>query len=207
MPTPRFFYFDLGNVLLYFSHTRMCRQMAQVAGVDEEQVRHVLFDTGLEIAYERGDISTDEFYNRFCHAIDRRPPLADLAMAANGIFEVNFGMKPVLTALHAAGHRLGLLSNTSELHFGYFADGRYSQIPDIFEHLALSFQIGAVKPEARIFEAAAEMAAVLPSEIFFTDDVLANVEAACEAGFDAVQFVSTSQLVDDLRQRGVRFNY
>jgi putative hydrolase of the HAD superfamily len=204
---PRFLYFDLGNVLLYFSHARMCRQMAQVAAVDETLVRHVLFDTGLEIEYERGDVSTPEFYARFCHAIGRHPPMEDLAMAANDIFEVNVGMKGLLAALHGAGHRLGLLSNTSELHFGYFADGRYSQIPDIFEQLALSFRVGAVKPEARIYEAAAELAGVAPGEIFFTDDVLANVDGAREAGFDAVQYQSTSLLAEQLRQRGVRFNY
>lgn len=204
---PKFIYFDLGNVLLYFSHARMCRQMAQVAAVDEELVRHVLFDTGLEIAYERGDLTTEQFYERFCHAVDRRPPLADLALAANDIFEVNVGMKGVLAALQASGHRLGLLSNTSELHFNFFADGRYSQIPDAFEQLALSFRLGAIKPEARIFEAAAEMAGVSPGEIFFTDDVLANVEGARDAGFEAVQYVTTPQLVADLRSRGLRFNY
>lgn len=128
-------------------------------------------------------------------------------MAANDIFEVNVGMKGLLAALHGTGHRLGLLSNTSELHFGYFADGRYSQIPDIFEQLALSFRVGAVKPEARIYEAAAELAGVAPGEIFFTDDVLANVDGAREAGFDAVQYQSTSLLAEQLRQRGVRFNY
>jgi FMN phosphatase YigB (HAD superfamily) len=204
---PRFLYFDLGNVLLYFSHARMCRQMAEVAGVEEEQVRHVLFDSGLEIAYERGELSTEAFYERFCQAIGRRPDFARLALAANDIFEVNVGMKAVIGSLLAAGCRLGLLSNTSELHFNFYADGRYALIPDAFEQLALSFKLGAVKPEAAMYEAAAQLAGVPPAEIFFTDDVLANVDGAREAGFDAVQYTSTPQLVAELRARGLEFNY
>lgn len=30
---PRFFYFDLGNVLLYFDHSLAMRKMAKIAGV------------------------------------------------------------------------------------------------------------------------------------------------------------------------------
>lgn len=203
----QFLYFDLGGVLLNFSHARMCRQIAQVAGVETELVRHALFDTGLEIDYERGDIGTAEFYERICQQIERRPPLSQLAVAASDIFEVNVSTCGVLASLWGAGYRLGLLSNTNELHYNFFADGRYSLIPKPFETLALSFRIGAVKPEAKIYHAAAELAGVAPAEIFFVDDVLGNVEGARDAGFDAVQYVSTSQLVRDLRARGLRFNY
>lgn len=204
---PKFIYFDLGNVLLYFSHARMCRQMAQVAGVDEELVRHTLFDTGLEVAYERGDMTTHEFYERFCHAVDRRPPFDDLALAANDIFEVNPGMRPVLAALVGAGYRLGLLSNTNEMHYNFFADGRYAMIPDAFEQIVLSFRLRAMKPEPEIYATAAALAGVEPGEVFFTDDMLVNVEGACEAGFDAVQFTSVAQVAEDLRRRGIEFNY
>jgi putative hydrolase of the HAD superfamily len=208
MPTPpKFLYFDLGNVLLYFSHARMCQQMAEVAGVEPELVRHVLFDAGLEIAYERGEVSTDEFYERFCRAIGRRPDFAALALAANDIFEVNVGMKAIIAGLRGAGYRLGLLSNTNEMHFNYFADGRYAQIPEAFEQLALSFRIHAIKPEPAIYQAAAQLAGVAPGDIFFTDDVVGNVEGARDVGFDAVQYTSTAQLVIDLHLRGVEFNY
>jgi HAD superfamily hydrolase (TIGR01509 family) len=205
--TPKFIYFDLGNVLLFFSHAKMCRQMAEVSGADEELVRHVLFDRGLEFAYEKGDISTAEFYERFCEAIDRRPPLEALTLAANDIFEVNVEMRPVLGGLLAAGKRLGLLSNTNEMHYNFFADGRYALIPDAFETVALSFRIKAMKPDPEIYKAAAEMAGVAPGEVFFADDVQGNVEGARDAGFDAVVFTGARQLAEDLWARGVRFNY
>ena len=44
-------------------------------------------------------------------------------------------------------------------------------------------------------------------EIFFTDDLPGHVAGAQAVGFDAVQFTSASQLVADLRARGVRMDY
>jgi putative hydrolase of the HAD superfamily len=77
----------------------------------------------------------------------------------------------------------------------------------LFEVHALSYRIGAAKPEPAIFAAAAELAGVAPQEVFFTDDLPRHVAGARAAGFDAVQYTSTPQLVAELRARGARFNY
>ena len=71
----------------------------------------------------------------------------------------------------------------------------------------MSCQVRAAKPDAAIFQAAAELAGVPPEEIFFTDDLAEHVAGAREAGFDAVQYTSTPRLVAELRDRGLRFNY
>ena len=51
---PQFFYFDMGNVLLGFSHERMAEQMARVAKIDARRDWTILFEDGLHWAYERG---------------------------------------------------------------------------------------------------------------------------------------------------------
>jgi FMN phosphatase YigB (HAD superfamily) len=48
---------------------------------------------------------------------------------------------------------------------------------------------------------------VSAGDIFYCDDIAANVEAARRAGFDAVQYTETPELARELRRRGVRFNY
>ena len=55
-------------------------------------------------------------------------------------------------------------------------------------------------------EAAADLAGVAISDIFFVDDLEANVQGAREAGMDAVVFESVDKLAAQLRDRGVRFN-
>ena len=53
---PRMILFDLGNVLLTFDHRLSCRQMAEVAGVSEQQVWKIVFDEGLQRRFEGGEL-------------------------------------------------------------------------------------------------------------------------------------------------------
>lgn len=204
---PHFVYFDLGNVLLNFDHALACRQMAAVAGVSAEQIRQVVFDGGLNQRYERGEINDEQFYESFCQQTGTRPDPAELNRAGSDIFQLNVPIMPIVAALDGAGYRLGILSNTSPAHWAWCGTGRYGIISRPFQVHALSFEIGAVKPDPKIFAAAAKLAGVRPEEIFFTDDIAGHVAGARAAGFDAVQYTSAAALAAELRQRGVEFNY
>lgn len=206
---PKFFYFDLGMVLLKFDRQKAVRQMAEVAGLDDgRQVYDVLFgDDQLQLRYERGQISTQEHYETFSARTGTSPPKADLFHAASDIFSFNVPMLPVVSHLHAAGCRLGVLSNTCEIHWQHITSGRFAIFPGLFEQTILSYQVGATKPSPEIFQAALEQAGVQPHEIFFTDDVQEHVTAAREVGLDAVQFTGAGPLVEELHRRDVRFNY
>jgi FMN phosphatase YigB (HAD superfamily) len=206
MAEPRFLYFDLGNVLVNFSVQRMVRQMAEAAGIDLQTVEDVVFARGLQGEYERGCISSEEFYQLFCDHTGTRPDYEALLRAGNEIFDLNVSMLPVVGQLEQAGYRLGILSNTCEGHWRYVV-GRFPILTQSFSIHAVSFRIGAVKPEAAIFRAAAEMAGVEPREVFFVDDMPGHVAGAKSVGFDAVQYTSTAELVAELRGRGLRFNY
>ncbi len=165
-----------------------------------------VFDNRLLARYERGAISTEGFYEAFCRTTGTRPDRAALTRAASDIFHLRTSMIPVAAHLRQAGYRLGILSNTCDIHWKHCRK-RFRLLGDLFAVHALSFRIGATKPDAAIFRAAAKMAGVEPGEIFFTDDIPGHVAGARAAGFDAVQFTSTPELVADLRARGLRFNY
>jgi len=207
MNTPRFLYFDLGRVLVDFSHEQMFAQIAAVAGVEPDRVERALREGDLNVRYECGEISTEQFYDEFCRAISKRPPMADLVAAASAIFSLKPSMVPVIAGLGAAGWPLGILSNTCEAHWKYCIE-RFRLLTDgLFRVHALSYEIGAMKPDAAIFRTAAELVGVKPEEIFYTDDLPGHVEGARAAGFDAVVYTSTPELVAELQKRGVRFNY
>ncbi len=203
----KFIYFDLGNVILYFSHERMCRQMAAVAGVTPEKVRDVLFTGDIKTQFELGQTSATECYEAFCQKLDVRPDRAALERAGNDIFDLNVSILPLIVQLEAAGYRLGILSNICQNHWKWVCDGRFGLLPDVFEVHALSYQIQAMKPDPKIYIAAAELAGVSPSEIFFLDDIEGHVLAARAAGFDAVQYTTTRVLGETMRKRGIRSNF
>lgn len=202
-----FLYFDLGNVLLYFSHELACEQMGRLARLPAEQIREVLFQSGMLEQIETGKVNRRQAYEAFCQATGTCVDADELEYAASNIFRVNYSMLPVVARLKDAGYRLGILSNTSESHWRHVLAHYKALFPDMFDVLALSFKIGAMKPDLAIYKRAAELAGVPPEECFCCDDIPANVEAARQAGFDAVAYTDTPAFVEELRRRGVRFNY
>ena len=203
--TPKFIYFDLGKVLVDFSFERMCRQMGEAAGIEPQQVQAVLA-AGLQADYETGKLDSRAAHEVFCRQTGTRPDYEAFSLACNDIFTPIDSMLPVVAQLYQAGHRLGILSNTCEGHWNYCLR-RYTMLREFFSVLALSFEIGAVKPETVIFHRAAELAGCQPEEIFYADDLSGHVTAARSVGFDAVVYQSTAQTVKELRKRGVKFNY
>ena len=204
---PEFIYFDIGNVLLDFDFRRAGRQMAEVADCEVDTIYAALVDAELQYQYETGAVSSEEFYEIVCRRIDRRPAYEAFAHAAAAMFTVNWSIVPLVGALTAAGYRLGLLSNTCDIHWNYYADGRYAILPERFEQYVLSFRLGTVKPEPAIFEHAIRMADVEPERIFYVDDLPGHVEAARALGIDAVQYTTTAAVASELRARDARFNY
>lgn len=208
MREPRFIYFDLGNVLLFFDHHIAARKLGGFAGISEQAAYTLLFETDFEWQYEAGQFSSREFHAEFCRRTDSTCDFDPFMQAMAEVFEVNVRMVPIVANLHAARYPLGILSNTSEAHWLYLSgDERYAVVHSFFRVHALSYEIGAMKPDPKIYREAARMAGVRPEEIFFMDDRAENVEGALTAGFDAVLFENAGKLAADLRARGVRFNY
>ena len=152
-----------------------------MAGIEPETVRAAIFDGDLLQQLESGRLSSAEFYEAFCAATGRRPAFAALAAAASEIFSLNLPVLPIVAGLQQAGYRMGILSNTCELHWDY-CGGRYRVVGDGFGVQALSFRIGAAKPEAAMFHAAAKLAGLRPEEIFYVDDMPQHVAGARAVG-------------------------
>ena len=203
--TPKFIYFDLGKVLVDFSFERMCRQMGEAAGIEPRQVQAVLA-AGLQADYETGRLDSRAAHEVFCRQTGTRPDYEAFSLACNDIFTPIDSMLPVVAQLYHAGHRLGILSNTCEGHWNHCLR-RYTMLRELFSVYALSFEIGAVKPDAAIFRKAAELAGCRPEEIFYTDDMPGHVAGRGAWASMPSCIRRRRRLVKELRKRGVEFNY
>jgi len=202
----RFLYFDLGKVLVDFCIERMFRQIGAAAEIPADLAKSAIIDGGLLHGLESGRLSEGQFYEAFCGATGSRPSVDAMSKAASDIFDLKTSMTPLVAQLREAGWPLGILSNTCDWHWNY-CRSRFCVLSECFDVHVLSYRVGAVKPEADIFHKAAEMAGVRPEEIFFVDDIAAHVEGARAMGIDAVQYRTTAELAEQLRRRGLRFNY
>ncbi len=193
--------FDMGNVLVRFSHARMCEQIGRLCGRAGGEVAAILFESGLQWDFERGRCDETAFRERFNAAVGTAVPADDLRHAAADIFEPVEGMREVVFNLKASGYRLVLLSNTSVTHYE-FIRSRWD-ILDPFDELVLSYRVGAIKPEPAIYQAALAAIRCRPEEAFYTDDIPAYVEAGREHAFDAEVFTTAERLRGHLSARGI----
>ncbi len=192
--------FDLGNVLVYFSHEKMCRQIGELVGASQEDVKAVLLDTDLQIDFESGRKTADDVREELDTHFGSSTSLPDLERAASDIFELNEPMVPLLDELKANGVRLVLLSNTCSSHFEFVRE--QFDLLSRFDDFTLSYQAGATKPFAPIYEDALSRIQCPPAECFYTDDIADYVSAAIEFGIDAEVFQSASRTREQLAERG-----
>ena len=99
---------------------------------------------------------------------------------------------PVLTRLHRR-YRIGVLSDAMpsvETYARAYENGR-----GFFDEIVLSTQIGACKPDPRMYEEILRRMCVRPEECVFVDDRACNLEGAEACGIRGVQM-----LRDDLKK-------
>jgi len=198
----KFIYFDLGNVLVSFDHSIAFQHIARLTGISPERIEQILFHSGLQTQYEKGEISTREFHQYFCKQAQVNISLGDLCFAASNIFEPLDDSIELLQILKRSGHRLGLLSNTCDCHWQFCRDDtRFKFLHSSFEQTVLSFTEGCVKPGTDIYRIAANRAGCDPGSILFIDDMQENVKAAQSYGFDGIRFQGTTEVLNELTKR------
>jgi glucose-1-phosphatase len=195
----RTIFFDLGNVLIFFDHQKMCRQVAHVSGTDlklVEKAMRVLGDP-----YEHGHINSQDIYNEICHLAQKTLDFDAVMRAISDIFEPNEPVLAIAKTLKERGHRLFLLSNTCEAHFA-FASSQFPLLKDLDGHV-LSYLVGARKPEKAIYEKALAIAGCKREDCFYTDDISPYVDSARSLGIDAEHYTTPQALTQHLQARGI----
>jgi glucose-1-phosphatase len=193
--------FDIGNVLLLFSHEKMLLQFSELLDVPFAALKQKILSERLLQEYERGNITTDDWMQAI-QSLSKRLPSKELFLQAMGdIFQENFPLTALIPLLKKQGIRLILLSNISEAHFEYIWG--HFDIPHLFDDAVLSYKVKSSKPQKEIYQAVLKTAQAKAYECFYVDDIPEHALAAKELGFDAVIFESVEQLKKALEARMV----
>ncbi|MCA9083763.1 MAG: HAD hydrolase-like protein [Planctomycetaceae bacterium] len=186
---------------MYFSHQKMCSNIATLFGLSEDDTRKLLIDSGLQWQIERGDISEQQFQQQLEEQTGTRVAEQELKLAAADIFRLNESIEPLLAELKDLGLRLVLLSNTSVTHLNFIQE-RFSVL-SYFDAFTTSFAARALKPEMPIYQHALHNAQCAAHECFYTDDIKPYVQAARGLGIHAELYTETDLTRQQLRQLGV----
>lgn len=195
--------FDLGDVIVGLDFPRAYRAAAELSRYSAEEIPQVIHRAKLASPYERGELSTDDFYRRFLETLGIDIPFEQFRALWQDMFHAEPLLSEDLLAGLARRHRLVLVSNTNELHFRYI-ERRYRLLRHFHERV-LSYEVGLMKPDAGIYETAIKRARCPAPACLFVDDKQANVEGARQAGLDAVRFEGQGRLEEELIRRGVEW--
>ncbi len=181
---PSIVVFDLGKVLVDFDYSIAGRRLAAQSDMSPAQVQTYLDHSPLLYRYETGLMTRQEFFEEVRQATGFRGSLEEFG----SFFADIFSEMPEMIALHAQLRRQGIptyiFSNTNDLAiehirraFPFFAN---------FDGYILSYEVRAMKPAAKIYEALEAMSGKRGAEVLYLDDRAENVEAGATRGWQTI---------------------
>ena len=193
--------FDLGNVLIPFDYNFFIEKINGIEhGLGNKFIEYYKSNYSIHRDFERGFITQEEFVNKMLDVIDNRINANTFCKYYADIFRVDEEVASLLPILKKK-YELYLLSNTDSIHQKYGWQ-KYDFLKH-FDKLILSHEVGAVKPEKRIYLAVEETSGYPSEEHIFIDDVEEYVNAAKSLGWDGIHFKGYNSLVEELNLRKI----
>jgi len=176
--------FDLGKVLVDFDYSIAAKKIAARSKKSPADLHAFLGGSPLLLEYECGRHTRQEFFEAIREAIEFQGDVAEFG----GFFADIFAEIPPMVSMQAELRRRGLktyiFSNTNDLatehiqrNFPFFGN---------FDGYILSYEVGGMKPQPKIYEAMEAMTGRRGADMVYLDDRLENIEAGAARGWQAI---------------------
>lgn len=201
MPVPRAVVFDLGKVLLDFDYGRAAANLARMGKISSTEIRKFIDQSPLLFRFETGLMSKEEFYSEVRSFTGFEGDLEQFSRIFGDIFEPIPAMLELHAALNLRNVPTFIFSNTNELAVRHIQ----SQYPFFsrFQDYVLSYQHGAMKPQAKLYEAVERAATAAGGEILYIDDRAENIAAGAERGWQVILHEKPESSLQQVRQTGL----
>jgi len=194
--------FDLGNVIIRLDINATDIAFQKIFGDQYKSIAHILNEDLIFNQYEKGEISSEQFYSQLAHKTNNNSSTKELRNAWNAMLLDIPESRYELLEQAKQNYRTFCLSNTNETHIDYINEMlvQTKGIPnlnDYFEKIYLSHEVGMRKPDVEIFKKVIDDNQLKPSRTLFIDDTVGHLEGAKKAGLKVLHLTSF-QLLDDL---------
>jgi FMN phosphatase YigB (HAD superfamily) len=176
--------FDLGKVLVDFDYDIAVPRIAARSTLPPAEVKKFFFQSHLLVDYESGRLTRQEFFKAVCKATGFHGTIEEFG----GFFAGIFMPIPPMIELHAGLCHRGIptyiFSNTNDLaiehirqKFPFFRD---------FDGYIFSYEVKAMKPDTKIYDALEKLAGRYGADILYIDDRPENVAAGTARGWKTI---------------------
>jgi len=190
--------FDLGKVLVDFDYSIAAKKIAARSANQIEDLHEFLSGSPLLMRFETGQMNKQQFFSEVQKVTGFTGSLDEFT----GYFADIFVPIPQMLDLHAELKSKKIptyiFSNTNEIAAGHIRD----KFPFFsgFDGYILSYEVGAMKPVGKIYDALERMSGRRGADIFYIDDRSENVEAAAARGWRMVLHESPEKTRDALHK-------
>lgn len=190
--------FDYGGVLARTVDPEPRAAWERALGLAPGALTTAVHDEHLWVAAQNGSIQSDTHWQAVGEALKlSEARLRGLRASFYGGDVLNRPLLACIDRLRQQGVTLGLLSNFSTDLRGMLAA---QDLLQRFDHVAISAEIGVMKPAAAAYEAILGMLALPAPACVFIDDLPANVAAAQALGIHGIVFEDTTACLTALEE-------
>jgi FMN phosphatase YigB (HAD superfamily) len=182
---------DLGKVLVDFDYSIAARRIAARSSRVVDNSRFFAEHAPLLYSYELGQISTETFFEAMRAATGFAGSLAEFGDSFSDIFTPIQPMIELQAEVRRKGFPVHIFSNTNELAVSQI--GRHFPFYHNFDGYILSYEHGALKPDAKLYRAVEQQTGCRSAEILYLDDRPENVAAGLDRGWQAVLHESSQK--------------
>ena len=181
---PSIVVFDLGKVLVDFDFGIAAHKLAARAKHPADSIKKLIDQSPLLIRFETGSIHKEQFYKEVCAATGYHGTMEEFSVEFGDIFSPIHEMIDLHARLRARQVPTYIFSNTNDLalahirkHYPFFSG---------FNGYIFSFEHGAMKPHAKLYDVVERVTGRKGTEILYLDDRLDNIEAGRLRGWHTI---------------------
>jgi HAD superfamily hydrolase (TIGR01509 family) len=176
--------FDLGKVLVDFDYSIAVSRIAGRSKLPPGEVERFFLHSPLLVDYESGRLTRQEFFEQSRQATGFRGTIEEFGDFFADIFTEIPPMIELHTGLQRRNIPTYIFSNTNDLavehirrNFPFFRN---------FDGYVYSYEVGAMKPDVKIYEALEKLSSRRGVEIIYLDDRPENVAGGAARGWQAI---------------------
>lgn len=189
-------YFDLGGVIVRTEDKGPRTALGKSVGLGYDEIDEAVF--GCESAQQAsiGAINVQQHWDSVAQALNL--PTNDMPRFSEAFFagdRTDWALIDFLRSLRPA-IKTGLISNAWPHLREWIIEQKFD---DAFDDMTISAEVGATKPDARIYQQALKNLSVRPEEAIFVDDMPINIEAAKTLGMHGILFRKPEEVIVEIQ--------
>lgn len=200
--------FDLGGVIMTICQEEAIKRFKSIGLKNVENYLNPYTQTDIFGDIEEGKISAEQFRAKLSELIGKEVTYEECKFAWLGYRQdVPLRNLDILRKLKVQGYKLILLSNTNPFMMSWGLSGEFdgngNSLESYFDSLYLSYKLGVMKPNKKIFQYIIDNEKIQPGESLFIDDGERNINAARLLGFKTLCPINgedwTKELIEILK--------